>query len=85
MLSRELDEAILILRDKSNSLDNRIADLLLVCAAQGDIIQAVAEGVAKEVIALHKQDAGKIELRNDEIIPWPAKDKTNSRRNRLWG
>lgn len=64
MLSRELDEAILILRDKSNSLDSRIADLLLVAAAQGDIIQAVAEGVAKEVISLHKQDLGKVELRD---------------------
>lgn len=64
MLSRELDEAILILRDKSNSLDNRIADLLLVAAAQGDIIQAVAEGVAKEVISLHKQQLGRVELRN---------------------
>lgn len=64
MLSRELDEAILILRDKSNSLDSRIADHLLVAAAQGDIIQAVAEGVAKEVISLHKQELGKVELRN---------------------
>lgn len=64
MLSRELDEAILILRDKPTTLDSRIADLLLVCAAQGDIIQSVAESVAKEVISLHKQDLGKVELRD---------------------
>jgi len=68
MLSRELDEAILILRENDSRLEltlsNRLADLLLVAAAQGDIIQAVAEGVAKEVISLHKQDLGKVELRD---------------------
>lgn len=68
MLSRELDEAILILRENDSRLEltlsNRLADLLLVAAAQGDIIQAVAEGVAKEVINLHKQDSGKVELRD---------------------
>jgi len=68
MLSRELDEAIMILRDNDCTLEltlsNRLADLLLVAAAQGDIIQAVAEGVAKEVISLHKQLLGKVELRD---------------------
>lgn len=64
MPSRELDEAILILRDKSNSLDSRIADLLLVCAVQGGYCCTIAESVAEEVIALHKRGLGKIELRN---------------------
>ena len=68
MLSRELDEAIIILRDNTCilelTLSSKLADLLLVCAAQGDVLQAVAEGVAKEIISLHKQELGKVELRD---------------------
>lgn len=68
MLSRELDEAIMILRDNTCTLEltlsSKLADLLLVCAAQGDIIQTVAEGVAKEIINLHKQQLGRVELRD---------------------
>lgn len=68
MLSRQLDEAIIILRNNESimqgSLNSKLADLLLVCAAHGDIIQAVAEGVAKEIISLHKQELGKVELRD---------------------
>jgi hypothetical protein len=71
MLSRELDEAIILLRTKNcsglcadDSFKNKLADLLLVCAAQGDVIQAVAETVARSVISSHKQEQGKVELRD---------------------
>lgn len=90
MLSRELDEAIMLLRDKQpiqlneQAFNNKLADLLLVCAANGDVLQAVAETVARSIISSHKEGLGKIELRNDETIPWPAKDETNSTRKRLW-
>jgi hypothetical protein len=68
MLSRELDEAIMILRDNTCTLEltlsSKLADLLLVCAVEGDIIQTVAENVAKEIISLHKGNIGQIELRD---------------------
>ncbi|NBQ97314.1 MAG: hypothetical protein EBT26_02680 [Microbacteriaceae bacterium] len=71
MLSRELDEAITILRADScwglctdEGFTNKLADLLLVCAAQGDVIQAVAETVARSIITTNKGDTGKVELRD---------------------
>jgi len=71
MLSRELDEAIIMLRTEDcsglcadDAFKHKLADLLLVCAAQGDVLQAVAETVAKSVIKSAKQEQGKIELRN---------------------
>jgi hypothetical protein len=71
MLSRELDEAITILRDDScwglcsdEEFTRKLADLLLVCAAQGDVMQAVAETVARSIITTNKRDTGKIELRD---------------------
>lgn len=71
MLSRELDEAITILRNVDNTnfiggnaFNNRLADLLLVCAAQGDVLQAVAESVAKTVVEADKVRVNKIEVRD---------------------
>lgn len=71
MLSRELDEAITLLRTEdcsalTNDTDFRrkLADLLLVCAAQGEVLQAVAETVARSVIKSNNEEQGKIELRN---------------------
>jgi len=71
MLSRELDEAIFTLRDSLHTefvvdsvLANKLADLLLVSAAQGGAIQSVAEIVARDIIAKTKQVEGKVELRN---------------------
>jgi len=71
MLSRELDEAIMILRDDllinfcaDDNFTRKLADLLLVCAAQGDVLQAVAETVAKSIISTHKGNIGQIELRD---------------------
>jgi hypothetical protein len=71
MLSRELDEAIIILRTENcsglcadDSFKTKLADLLLVSAATGQPIQAVAETVARSVIASHKQELGKVELRD---------------------
>lgn len=70
MLSRELDEAIMLLRSEEpiqlneKAFRSKLADLLLVCAATGDVLQAVAETVGRSVITLHKQDQGQIELRD---------------------
>lgn len=70
MLSRELDEAIMLLRSEEptqlneQAFRNKLADLLLVCAAQGDVLQAVAETVARSVITSNKGLIGKVELRN---------------------
>ena len=71
MLSRELDEAITILRgnerwylSNDDSFNSKLADLLLVCAAQGDVIQVVAETVARSVITTNKGETGKVELRD---------------------
>jgi hypothetical protein len=71
MLSRELDEAIFALRDSLHSefvvdsvLANKLSDLLLVSAATGGPIQAVAEIVARDIIGKTKQEQGKIELRD---------------------
>jgi hypothetical protein len=71
MLSRELDEAIFTLRDSlclgiviDSVLAAKLSDLLLVAAATGQPIQAVAETVARSVIHSHKQEQGQIELRN---------------------
>jgi hypothetical protein len=71
MLSRELDEAITILRgderwylSNDDSFNSKLADLLLVCAAQGDVMQAVAETVARSVIETNKGNTGRIELRD---------------------
>jgi len=71
MLSRELDEAIFTLRDSLHSefvvdsvLANKLSDLLLVSAATGGPIQAVAEIVARDIIGKTKQEQGKIELRD---------------------
>jgi hypothetical protein len=70
MLSRELDEAIMLLRSEEptqlneKAFRNKLADLLLVCAANGDVLQAVAETVARSVITSHKQEQGQIELRD---------------------
>lgn len=71
MLTRELNEAIILLRTENMTwlgtdiqFTNKLADLLLVCAAQGDVLQAVAETVARSVITSHKQELGKVELRD---------------------
>jgi hypothetical protein len=71
MLSRELDEAIFTLRDPLFSgividsvLAAKLSDLLLVAAATGQPIQAVAETVARDIIAKTKSGQGKVELRD---------------------
>jgi hypothetical protein len=70
MLSRELNEAIMLLRSEEpiqlneKAFRSKLADLLLVCAATGDVLQAVAETVARSVITFHKQEQGQIELRD---------------------
>jgi len=57
MLTRAIDEAVELLRDKdlvwSSDLEDvklNLADLLLACAAQGDIMQTLADNFAKKLI-----------------------------------
>jgi len=71
MLSRELDEAITLLRSNDYRMLNcdidfarKLGDLLLVCAAQGDVVQAVAETVARSINKSAKEEQGQIELRH---------------------
>jgi len=71
MLSRELDEAIFTLRNSlcpgiviDSVLAAKLSDLLLVAAATGQPIQAVAETVARDIIAKTKSEQGKVELRD---------------------
>lgn len=56
MLTKVLEQAITQLRDSSTKvmstkLQLRLADLLLVCAAQGDVAQTVAESVARQIVS----------------------------------
>ena len=57
MLTRAIDEAVELLRDKklvwSSDLEDirlDLAHLLLVSAAQGDIMQTLADNLAKKII-----------------------------------
>ena len=57
MLTRTVDEAVSLLRDEtlvwsSDIQDLRLdlANLLLVCCAQGDIMQTLADNLAKKLI-----------------------------------
>ena len=57
MMTRAIDEAVELLRDPNlvwgadfDGIRYALADLLLVSAAQGDIVQAVADTLAKRLI-----------------------------------
>jgi hypothetical protein len=57
MLTRSIDEAVELLRDKnlvwSSDLEDvkeNLAHLLLVCAAHGGIMENVADNLAKKII-----------------------------------
>lgn len=57
MLSRAIDEAVELLRDQNlvwssdlEDIKSDLANLLLVCAAQGDIMQTLADNLAKKLI-----------------------------------
>jgi hypothetical protein len=57
MLTRAIDEAVELLRDKnlvwSSDIENikeSLAQLLLASAAQGDIMESIADNVAKKII-----------------------------------
>ena len=58
MMTREIDEAVELLRDPNlvwgsdfNGIRYQLADLLLVCAAQGDVMQTLADNLAKRLIS----------------------------------
>ena len=57
MMTRAIDEAVELLRDKNlvwgadfNSIRYQLADLLIVSAAQGDILETLADALAKRLI-----------------------------------
>jgi hypothetical protein len=57
MMTRAIDEAVELLRDENlvwgadfDGIRYALADLLLVSAAQGDVMQSVADTLAKRLI-----------------------------------
>jgi len=57
MLTRAIDEAVELLRDKElvwssdiEDIKENLAQLLLASAAQGDIMQSIADNLAKKII-----------------------------------
>ena len=57
MMTRAIDEAVELLRDPNlvwgadfDGIRYQLADLLLVSAAQGDVIQTLADSLAKRII-----------------------------------
>jgi hypothetical protein len=57
MMTRAIDEAVELLRDKNlvwgadlNGIRYQLADLLIVSAAQGDILETLADALAKRLI-----------------------------------
>ena len=58
MMTRAIDEAVKLLRDPNlvwgadfNSIRYQLADLLIVSAAQGDVMQTLADTLAKRLIS----------------------------------
>ena len=58
MMTRAIDEAVELLRDKNlvwgsdfDGIRYQLADLLLVSAAQGDVMQTLADNLAKRLIS----------------------------------
>ena len=58
MMTRAIDEAVELLRDKNlvwgsdfNGIRYQLADLLIVSAAQGDILETLADTLAKRLIS----------------------------------
>lgn len=57
MMTRAIDEAVELLRDPNlvwgadfDGIRHQLADLLLVSAAQGDVMQTLADALAKRLI-----------------------------------
>ena len=57
MLTRAIDEAVELLRDKNlvwssdlEDIKESLAQLLLASAAQGDIMESIADNLAKKII-----------------------------------
>jgi hypothetical protein len=57
MLTRAIDEAVELLRDKNlvwssdmEDIKDNLANLLLASAAQGDIMESLADNLAKKII-----------------------------------
>ncbi len=86
MMTRAIDEAVELLRDTNlvwgsdfDSIRYQLADLLIVSAAQGDIMETLADNLAKRLI---NPDSAQVSydpnLEKRDVEPWPAKDETNS-------
>jgi hypothetical protein len=63
MMTRAIDEAVELLRDKNliwsadlEGIRFALADLLLVSAAQGDIMQTLADNLAKKILAWESEE-----------------------------
>jgi hypothetical protein len=59
MLTRAIDEAVELLRDENliwshdiQDIKSDVANLLLVSAAQGDIMQTLADNLAKKILGI---------------------------------
>ena len=70
MMTRTIDEALMLLRDEdlvwSSDLEDirlELANLILVSAAQGDIMQTLADALAKKIVY---SDKGTVFNRNLE-------------------
>ena len=57
MLTRAIDEAVELLRDPNlvwgsdfDDIRHQLADLLIVSAAQGDVMQTLADSLAKRLV-----------------------------------
>jgi hypothetical protein len=62
-MTRAIDEAVELLRDKNliwsadlEGIRFALADLLLVSAAQGDIMQTLADNLAKKILAWESEE-----------------------------
>ena len=71
MMTRAIDEAVELLRDENlvwgadfDGIRYALADLLLVSAAQGDVVQAVADTLAKRLVVPYRANYDpKLEVR----------------------
>lgn len=72
MMTRAIDEAVELLRDPdlvwSHDLEGirfGLADLLLVSAAQGDVMQTLADNLAKKILSWDSAESGSATYRLD--------------------
>jgi hypothetical protein len=69
MMTRAIDEAVELLRDENlvwssdlQDIKNELAGLLLASAAQGDIMQTIADNLARKIIGSDKPSVFDLKL-----------------------